>query len=85
MYFFLSFYNYEVSELELNKLTEVVRILICLFEVHNWNLDQAVAVLTDVFVIFYGLKQTTEWNLHLYLNFYFSRYLQIIIYYRLIS
>jgi len=48
------------EELKLNKLTEVVRILICLLEVWNWNLGQALAKLTDVFVVFYGLKQTPE-------------------------
>jgi hypothetical protein len=58
-FFFLS--TYEVSEeLKLNKLTEAVRLLICLLEVHNWNLGQALVTLTDVFVVFCGLKQTSE-------------------------
>jgi hypothetical protein len=48
------------EELKLNKLTEVVRIVICLFEVHDWNLGRALAIITDVLVVFCGLKQTPE-------------------------
>jgi hypothetical protein len=81
MYFFVCYHIYEVSEeLKLNNLTEVVRFLIWLLEVLDRNLGQALATLTVVFVVFYGLKQTPLFMSQLLL---FT--LQIIIYYCLVS